>query len=126
MQTDIAVRLPAVPASVPRARQVLARLDGVLDESLLVDLRLMVSELVTNSIRHAGLGHGEEIDLRILVERRKIRVEVGDPGHGFQPPAEPPDELSGSGWGLFLVDRLASRWGVASGVETTVWFEIDR
>jgi anti-sigma regulatory factor (Ser/Thr protein kinase) len=53
---SVALRLRADPASIPEARHAVDRFLGVLDEDLLQDLRLMVSEVVTNSVRHAGLG----------------------------------------------------------------------
>ena len=124
---EIAVALPAVPESIPLSREVLDRLRGELDESVLDDLRLIVSELVTNSIRHAGLRTGDPIDLEVSVDESTIRLELRDRGRGFAAPATPLDPFRESGWGLFLVSRLADRWGVSTedGM-TTVWIEIHR
>lgn len=124
---EIAVALPAVPESIPLSREVLDRLRGELDEPVLDDLRLIVSELVTNSIRHAGLRTGDPIDLEVSVDESTIRLELRDRGRGFAAPATPSDPFRESGWGLFLVSRLADRWGVSTedGV-TTVWIEIHR
>jgi anti-sigma regulatory factor (Ser/Thr protein kinase) len=55
-----------------------------------------------------------------------VRVEVWDHGHGFKPARQTPDRESMSGWGLYLVDQLADRWGVSATSGTSVWFEIDR
>jgi anti-sigma regulatory factor (Ser/Thr protein kinase) len=53
-------------------------------------------------------------------------VEVTDRGKGFDPELVPPPRRSGiGGWGLYLVDRLADRWGVDGDRATRVWFEID-
>ena len=125
--SEIAVALPAVPESIPRAREVLDGLRGQLDESVLDDLRLIVSELVTNSIRHAGLRAGDPIDLEVSVNRSTIRLELRDRGRGFAPPPSPANPFQESGWGLFLVSQLTDRWGVSTedGV-TTVWIEIHR
>lgn len=123
---DVAVRLSATPASIPEARHAVDRLEGVLEEAVLDDLRLMVSEVVTNSVRHAGLAETNRIELRISVDRERVRVEVRDEGPGFERPAIPTTVLRDSGWGLYLVDRLADRWGVTTGRGTTVWFEISR
>jgi anti-sigma regulatory factor (Ser/Thr protein kinase) len=125
--SEIAVAFPAVPESIPRSREVLEGLRGELDGSVLEDLRLIVSELVTNSIRHAGLRVGDPITLEISVDETAIRVELRDSGHGFEPPATPADLFQESGWGLFLVSQLTDRWGVSTeGGLTTVWIEIRR
>lgn len=86
---------------------------------------LLVSELVTNSVVHAGLGAEEDVDLHIACGRGHVRVEVVDPGPPFEPdPVYEPDRSWH--WGLHLVGQLADRWGVdrrAPG--KAVWFEID-
>ena len=119
---DLAFRLPAVLESIGLARRQLDRLEGELDAERLEVLRLLVSEMVTNSIRHAK--DAEAVDIRLWLSRRSIRLEVEDRGPGFRPPRAAP--TSGGGWGLVLVDRLARRWGVRSGRPTTVWLELDR
>ena len=89
------------------------------------DATLLVSELVTNAVRHA-LGSGTpEVELRIRSEPGRIRVVVSDPGGGFEPAPRQPTAGEGSGWGLYLVDRIADRWGVLSKDRNEVWFEID-
>ncbi|HEU4355634.1 MAG TPA: ATP-binding protein [Actinomycetota bacterium] len=122
----VAIRLRAEPASIPEARHAVDRLDGVLERADLDDLRLMVSEVVTNSIRHAGLAETDQIELRISVDRERVRVEVHDDGPGFERHVAPTTVFRDSGWGLVLVDRIADRWGVTTGRGTTVWFEISR
>ena len=123
---DVAIRLRAEPASIPEARHAVDRLEGVLEPAVLDDLRLMVSEVVTNSVRHAGLAETDPIELRIFVDREHVRVEVHDDGPGFERPEVPTSLFRDSGWGLVLVDRLADRWGVTTRRGTTVWFEISR
>jgi anti-sigma regulatory factor (Ser/Thr protein kinase) len=124
---EIAVALPAMPESIPRSREVLEGLRGELDESVLDDLRLIVSELVTNSIRHAGLRTGDPITLEISVDETAIRLELRDRGRGFEPPATPANLYQESGWGLFLVSQLTDGWGVSTeGGLTRVWVEIRR
>jgi anti-sigma regulatory factor (Ser/Thr protein kinase) len=83
-------------------------------------IRLLVSELVTNVIRHTPAGRGT---LRVRCNGEVLRVEVEDDGPGV--PAAPvhPDREQGGGFGLFLVDRLSDRWGVRD--RTCVWFEMD-
>ena len=90
------------------------------------DVRLLVSELVTNAVRHANLASGDVIGLVIEVAEQKLRVEVHDAGGGFIPSTPAPDPARPSGWGLYLVAELADRWGVDSNERTLVWFELDR
>jgi anti-sigma regulatory factor (Ser/Thr protein kinase) len=122
---DIELRPAADSVAVARAR--LDALQGVVKEEMLDDLRLLVSEVVTNSVRHAGLRPSDRVDVHVIVEPRRVRAEVVDPGTGFEPPAHPPTVGASAGWGLFLVGRVASRWGVdRTDGHTRVWFEIDR
>jgi hypothetical protein len=84
----------------------------------------MVSELVTNSVKHAGLRDQEIVTVTVQSSWDRMRVEVADGGLGFEPDL-PPQPGDTSGWGLFLVERMADRWGVdplARGVR--VWFEL--
>lgn len=126
MRTSIHVKVPAGPEGARVARQQLAGLERDVGREILDNLRLMVSELVTNSIRHAGLAEGTRIELAVQVGSGHIRVEVSDPGPGFEPQPVTPSLYQTSGWGLYLVDQLSDRWGVVRGVATKVWFELDR
>lgn len=119
---DLVFRLPAAPGSIPVARHALDRLEGEIDAQQLENLQLLVSEIVTNSIRH-GPG-GEDVDVRVWLRRRAVRLEVEDRGPGFRRPRASSE--GNGGWGLKLVDLLSRRWGVRSGRETTVWVELDR
>ena len=119
---ELDTRFDAAPAAASGARAALSALDGKLDPHVLEDLRLLVSELVTNSIKHSETA---SLRLRVTIAGDVVRVEVTDTGRGFVPaPAAPNHERVG-GWGLYLVDRLADRWGVARDGLTRVWFEID-
>src|SRR2546428_219835 len=113
------------PTAVSAARNALMPLDDRLQADLLNDIRLLVSELVTNSVRHAdGDGTGS-VGLAIKLRTDRVRVEVTDAGAGFEPKPREPGQSQASGWGLYLVDRLADRWGVKRGDRTNVWFEMD-
>ena len=91
---------------------------------------LLVSELVTNSVRHAGLPEEAHIEFSVRASAEVLMVEVADAGQGFDHTLPPrPRSVAGvaeaSGWGLFLVDRIADRWGaVQMDGETRVWFEL--
>jgi anti-sigma regulatory factor (Ser/Thr protein kinase) len=113
------------PQAASEARHALDRLEGHVAPAELGVLRLLVTELVTNSVRHAGTT--ARIELEVDIYSNTVRVEVLDRGHGFQPKPEPePHPDRPGGWGLCLVDRLADRWGVALEDRTRVWFEVDR
>jgi anti-sigma regulatory factor (Ser/Thr protein kinase) len=125
MKAMIDLRVAANADAPGSARHVLDRLEGTVPEGVLDDVRLLVSELVTNSVRHAGLGSHGWVRMRITVSDQQVRVEVSDPGPGFDAEIPVPSIYQESGWGLFLVEQVARRWGVARGAETLVWFEID-
>jgi len=96
-----------------------------LQEPTRTDLLLLVTELVTNAVRHGG--DRGELPIRLELERHDahVHVRVEDPGPTFMPP---PTILSGDpagGWGLFLVDQVADRWGVSPApAGNCVWFEL--
>jgi len=111
------------PQSVRAARGALEQLDGHFPKARLYDATVCLSELVSNAIRHPG--GGGELELTVAVDDELLRVEVADPGQGFEPgPPTKGDERGG--WGLFIVDRLADGWGVEPGEQTVVWFEMER
>jgi anti-sigma regulatory factor (Ser/Thr protein kinase) len=108
------------PAS---ARRAVEALSGRISDDLLADVRLLVSELITNSVKY---GSRDIVTLKIEVDsEHKLRVEVIDEGSGFVPVARSRPVIQAGGWGLHLVQTLASRWGVREGL-THVWFEMDR
>jgi len=87
-------------------------------------LKLLVSELVSNAVLHSDAPPASGILLcaRVLGQGA-LRVEVIDRGSGFTAPQRDPSQLAG-GYGLFLVDKEAHRWGVDREGGTRVWFEI--
>jgi anti-sigma regulatory factor (Ser/Thr protein kinase) len=104
-----------------------ARFEELLAERLgeddLFDVCVLVSELVTNAVRHAGADEHETVIVHLAIAPDVLRVEVCDQGPGFEPPAVPRRRSSGGGNGLVLLARMSSDWGVASGDGTCVWFE---
>jgi anti-sigma regulatory factor (Ser/Thr protein kinase) len=124
LEPDISFELAGGPYAVTAARLALADLDSTLDPSTSFDIRLLVSELVTNSVQHAQVSAEDSIKLHVDVGGETVRVEVSDNGPGFEPVDPVPDAATDSGWGLFLVNQLADRWGVDS-EGCCVWFEID-
>jgi anti-sigma regulatory factor (Ser/Thr protein kinase) len=118
---DIAIRRdPLAPGSARRAVEQFAE---TLDPSLVPDVKLLVSELITNSVKYGGDG---EVHLQMRSDHEgHIRVEVVDQGSGFIPVARDRPATEAGGWGLHLVETLTDRWGVHEG-STHVWFEIER
>src|SRR4051812_34735512 len=103
------------------ARRALEDLVPELDPGTLEDARLLVTELVSNSVRH---GRGDTV--RVIVDRQapdRLRCEVVDDGEGFLPIARARRDEDVGGWGLELVEKLARDWGVREG-STHVWFEL--
>ena len=123
---SLAIELAPGPRCAAEARACLAPLEDSLATQIYLDLSLLVSELVTNCVRHARLRTRDVIRLRVGVSDRVLRVEVSDPGEGFGAKVPRPAPRGPGGWGLFLTERLADRWGVdrESGW-TTVWLEVD-
>ncbi len=90
----------------------------------LATLTLLVSELVSNAVLHSDAPPASGILLCArLLDRNAVRVEVIDRGSGFTALPRDPAQPKG-GYGLYLVDKQATRWGVDREGGTRVWFEI--
>lgn len=116
------LELPSTAAAPAAARGALEQISHAVSRERMRDVRLLVSELVTNAVRHA---EGAAVRLIVSTNGRVLRVEVHDPGQGFEVKPPPDDPLRASGWGLVLVAELADRWGVDGKPRTRVWFEMD-
>ena len=125
MNQGLDLTLPPDPLAAKQARDAVSELNG-LPADVMDDVRLLVSELVTNAVRHASLGAFGRITVRTCTRPDRIRVEVADTGPGFRPRPRVLSADQTSGWGLYLVAELADRWGVDSDERTLVWFELDR
>jgi anti-sigma regulatory factor (Ser/Thr protein kinase) len=128
MRTLIDMTLVAGPASASEARKSLAAIADKVPAEKFEDVRLLVSELVTNSVRHSGLATEEfRVGLVVRMNQSCLRVEIADSGKGFEKTVTPSTPDQQSGWGLQIVERLSDRWGVGLEADagSTVWFEID-
>jgi anti-sigma regulatory factor (Ser/Thr protein kinase) len=124
VEDGLSLRLDRGPGAAAKARRGLAGLRGDLDAPLMETLRLLVTELVTNSVKHSG---ADSVELTVLVGNSAVCTEVTDAGPGFDPAKTEGPSTDHTGWGLFLVQRLAERWGVVKdGGATKVWFELRR
>lgn len=107
------------------ARRAIAANAQLVPPSVKDDVLLLVTELVTNAVRHGGGERERSIKVDVRPRADRIRVEVLDPGTEFEPPTALSAGDSSGGWGLYLVDRIADCWGVrATPSGTGVWFEI--
>jgi serine/threonine-protein kinase RsbW len=104
------------------ARRALEQAATDLDADLLRDAQLLVSEVVTNSIKHSG--SDDPIGLRVWTRPAGLKVEVADGGIGFEPgPLTHAGDGEG-GRGLLILETLAERWGTSRDARTRVWFEL--
>jgi two-component sensor histidine kinase len=111
--------LRAGPDAPSEARHIAAHFQGLRAERVL-DLQVVVSELVTNAVRHAGLEPGAPIRMHLDREGQRLRLEVDD-GDGLTlgPDPIPLSRVTG-GRGLRIVSQLAERWE-AHGGRVVVW-----
>ena len=119
-----AEELPKEAGSAARARRILERLEGQVEPGRLADAKLLVSELIANAVDHVP--EAGPVGLLVALRGGTLRVEVRDPGHGFAYVPRGPGSPESSGWGLYFVARLSSRWAVDDEAAGRVWFEIDR
>jgi anti-sigma regulatory factor (Ser/Thr protein kinase) len=92
------------------------------------DAKLLVTELVTNSLRHSGAAAGDRVVVRVELTPGLLRLEVEDSGRGGMIAPRAADMESTGGFGLNLVQALSERWGVervAIG-GTRVWAQLAR
>jgi anti-anti-sigma factor len=122
------LELEREPHAPSRARaEIREALDGRLDEADIATVVLLTSELVTNAVIHPDAPDECNMALRFWVYDAGIRVEVEDPGDGFDPKNRASSSRRG-GRGLLLVDRCAMNWGARRteeerGRRFCVWFE---
>jgi signal transduction histidine kinase len=111
--------LPRDTSAPAQARRALGDLPDTFDQTTIDDARMLVSELVANSVQH---GSGEQITVVLDGELPGVlRCEVIDDGEGFVPRGR--GDRTVGGWGLHLVEQVGSSWGVREG-STHVWFEL--
>ena len=89
---------------------------------VLRDAQLLISEVVTNSVRHSG--SDDPIRLRVWARSNGVKVEIADGGVGFEARSGGAREADEGGRGLMIVDAIADRWGVSHDARARVWFEL--
>jgi anti-sigma regulatory factor (Ser/Thr protein kinase) len=97
-----------------------------IDRAVASDAELIISELVTNSVRHAGVGSDQLVTVDLILLNEHLRIAVTDPGCDLEPrlTTESPDGLGGHG--LRLVQQLSTAWGVGRDAvgATQVWCDL--
>jgi hypothetical protein len=105
-----------------KVRAALVALTGELGEKR-EDVRLLVSELVTNAVVHSDVGRGRFLRFALSAPPERITGTLEYPGEPFT--AGP--DLEGDRFGLHLVESLSDAWGFQrAGERNRVWFEINR
>jgi anti-sigma regulatory factor (Ser/Thr protein kinase) len=89
----------------------------------LASVELLTTELVSNAVRHGGAEEGQKVVLHVALAPGCLRIEVCDPGKGFE--VTTPAPYGEGGYGLFIVSEVASRWGASADVDNCAWFELD-
>ena len=110
---DRTLVLRAGPGAPAKARRLVASLP--LTEGLRDVLVIVVSELVTNSVRHAGMAEGDSIELHLAGDDRGVSVSVRDRGPGFSKSLATTAHRGPGGLGLSIVAALSEDWAVACG-----------
>jgi len=122
-ETERRFRFSGLPQAVGAARRALREWDGYFEPNLFYDLSLCVSELVTKSVQRAEPASGDEIELAVLRNEHLVRAEIME--HRRDVVVTQPAAMDGGDWGMFIVDRVADRWGVDRSMGTRLWCEID-
>ncbi|MFL5868886.1 MAG: ATP-binding protein [Thermoleophilaceae bacterium] len=129
MTAEVAERrvfeLPARPTAGSDARRALLADEQALPGSVRDDVLLLLTELVTNAVRHADGDTSRAVRVELRQWEQTVEVMVFDEGAAFTAgsPVAKPD--GSGGWGLFLVDRIADRWAITRAPSgTCAWFEI--
>jgi anti-sigma regulatory factor (Ser/Thr protein kinase) len=119
---EIREEIPNGPEAAVQARRLLDRLESRVPEDKLVDARIVLSEVVTNSYKHAGNPSGAPIEITLVDSVDRLRLEIMDRSI-FDPSPETTEELRDAKWGLHIVDMVADRWGRIT--EGGIWVELD-
>jgi len=104
------------------ARRAVQAIAAHVTPGVLRDARLLISEVVTNSVTHSG--SDDPIRLRVWTRSDGVKVEIADGGVGFDARSVGARDADEGGRGLMILDAIADRWGVSHGARARVWFEL--
>ena len=113
------------PRAPERARSWIESAASWLPSELESTLLLLTCELVNNAVRHGGAAEDQVVELELgALDSGTVRVQVSDPGGGFDHAPRDKALDDEGGWGLVLIETMAERWGVEYDDRTHVWFEL--
>jgi len=124
----VELTLPASPGAPMLARRAAADALAAWTVERREIVVLVISELVTNAVRHGSTSPADEVKVIVRRRGRATRIEVRDHGTGYRTlhASRTDPAHARSGWGLPIVEELTDRWGVeAHEGRTVVWCEID-
>ncbi len=121
LELERTVQAPALARAAVTERCDELGIDGSLAQSLI----LLVSEVVSNAVRHSSGDPTAPVEMLVTFGEKTIRVSVSDAGEGFTPRPRDPARTH-DGYGLYLLEKVSERWGVESRGGTNVWFELTR
>jgi anti-sigma regulatory factor (Ser/Thr protein kinase) len=121
-ETERRFRFRGLPQAIGAARRALREWERHFEPDQFYDLSLCVSELVTSRMQYSGEG---EIELAVRRGPGLVRAEVSDPREDAAATVAHAPLTTPADWGMFIIDRVADRWGVDRGAGTRVWCEID-
>lgn len=126
MSDAVTINLHAGAEAPAEVRALVDTLPVRLSHEQRYDMRLALSELVANSVRHGTPLPGRSVEVSITTSDACIHCEVADQGEGFRLADVREDRpRHDGGLGLILLDRVATRWGLLR-EGRTVWFELER
>jgi anti-sigma regulatory factor (Ser/Thr protein kinase) len=127
LSATVSTRLPGGVGAPRRARRwLLSHIDEQRLGLAASDAGLVVSELVTNSVLHAGVGTHELLSIDLLIFDDRLRITVSDPGSTLEPQLLTTDPRIPGGLGLRIVDHLSAAWGISHepAGTTQVWCDL--
>ena len=122
---EFRLTIPAHPLSLGIVRRAVQGLGEACGEEVASRLAVIFSELVTNAIRHSGVRETDTLEVMLEVRPDGVSGHVEDPGRGFDPDRVPERRpYQEGGFGLRIVEELASQWGVHNDGTNRVWFDL--
>jgi anti-sigma regulatory factor (Ser/Thr protein kinase) len=115
----VVVELTAGPDAPAQARGAIKRLEATMPPPCLEIVELVLSELVTNAVRHSGVSERGRVEVDVRCGPRAVLISVADPGPGFDPEGRGGPRGAEGGWGLYVVGEVADRWWVEQAGEGT-------
>jgi anti-sigma regulatory factor (Ser/Thr protein kinase) len=123
MPDTIQRRLAVGPGAPSEARKLVSGIP--LGDQARANLELIVSELVTNTVRHGSEPVGGELSVALRRDGERVSGEVCGRGPAFTWAAHDPALEEPGGLGLMIVDRISDRWGIRRNTKVCVWFECE-